>query len=101
MGLNFSHRIEFIAFERQGGLPGQVEVSKGKAWAAVKTLKGSEYNAAALAGSIFNTRFIVRYNKNIESHYQIKFKGKVYDIESMENDDEQNRTMTLFAKAVQ
>lgn len=101
MGLLFSHRIEFYALERQGGLPGQVEVSKGKAWAAVKTLKGSEFHAAALAGNIGKVRFIIRYNKNVQQTYKIKYKGKSYDIESIENDDGQNRTITLFAKTVQ
>lgn len=102
MGLNFRHRIKFITYERVGGLPGDgVEVLKAEAWADIRTLKGHEFNSAALAGNVGKSRFIIRYQPDIKPHYIIKYKNMEYDIESIENDDEQNRTMTIFVKGHQ
>lgn len=101
MGLLFKHRIEFVAYERVGGLPTQQEVSKGFAWADIKTMKGNEYHAAALAGNVGKSRFIIRYRTDIKPSYEIKFKEIRYKIESIENDDENNRTMTLFVRGAQ
>lgn len=100
MAYNFSKRIEFITLEG-GYMPGdETEVSQGKAWADIKTLKGSEvaaYSGTVLEGS---SRFIIRYREGIKNTWKLKYKGEQYKIESIVNDDEQNRTITIIANAI-
>lgn len=97
MALNFTKRIEFISLESYGPEPGGTEVSQGFAWADIRTLKGNEvavFNSTALEGS---SRFIIRYRKGIKKSWRIKYKGQLYKIESITNDDERNRTITIVA----
>ena len=43
------------------------------------------------------SRFIIRYMKGITPTMLIKYKGIYYDIKSMTNDNEENRTITMIA----
>lgn len=99
MALSFTKRIEFVTLEG-GYMPGDdEEVSQGKAWADIKTLKGNEiavFSGTALEGS---SRFIIRYRKGIKSNWKIKYKNTLYKIESITNDDEKNVTITIIANA--
>lgn len=100
MALNFNKRIEFVTLEG-GYMPGmEEEVSQGKAWADIRTLKGSE--VAVHVGTVLegSSRFIIRYQKGIKSSWRIKYKGLHYKIESITNDDERNRTITIIANAI-
>lgn len=103
MALNFKHRIEIIE-ERPntGPWPGDYEtVVIAKPWAAIKTLKGTEYNTATIAGNVGKTRFIIRYMKGLKPHtMKLRYRGITYDIESLTNDDEENRTITIIGKAI-
>lgn len=101
MAYHFNNRIEFVAMEG-GRMPGEgEEVVKAKAWADIRTMKGSELvlyeNSSVLVGK---SRFIIRYRKDIESTWDIRYKGKKYEIESIVNDDERNQTITIIANAV-
>lgn len=77
-----------------------------KVWAMVKTTKGSEYAAAAQTKSLTITRFVVRYSKSLDelfSLYKTKiefhYKQAKYDVVSIFNDDEQNKTFTIIAES--
>lgn len=70
-----------------------------KLWSRIFTISGQEYFAAASTQSEMTLRFVVRPpNFEITSYDGIEFKGKRYDIESVLNDDFQNRTITIIAK---
>jgi len=76
-----------------------------RVWAMIKTLKGSEYYAAAQTNAVYVTRFVVRYSKQLEALLQqhktkieIHYKQVVYDIQSVINDDEMNQTFTILTK---
>lgn len=102
MALNFKHRIEIVE-ERPnpGPEPGTVETVIARPWAAIKTLKGTEYNTATIAGNVGKTRFIIRYMKGLKPHtMKLRYRGITYDIESLTNDDEENRTITIIGKAI-
>lgn len=75
-----------------------------KAWAIVKTIKGSEYvSAATTKENIERTyRFIIRYSLGIENSVQtrIKFNNRIFDIESILHDDELKKTITIIAVEV-
>lgn len=76
-----------------------------KVWAMIKTLKGSEYQAAAQSKAVNTTRFVVRYSVPLRDLFdaqrtkiEIRYKGVVYDIKSVINDDEMNETFTIVAE---
>ena len=69
-----------------------------KAWAAIKTMKGYEYFAAAQSNVVGVVRFIIRYTPGIQSNHEVKYNDKRYKIESIANDDEENKTITIIAK---
>lgn len=98
---HFKNRIEII--ERRpndGPEPGEQETLFTKAWADIKTMRGSEYDSATIAGNIGISRFIIRYMKGIKPTMKIKYKDYLYSIESITNDDEQNQTITIIGKAI-
>lgn len=102
MALLFKNRIEIVELKaNEGPWPGdETEQLFTKAWADIKTMKGSEYNFASLSGNVGKSRFIIRYIKGIKPNMKIKYKGVTYDIESITNDDEQNRTITIIGNAI-
>lgn len=98
---NFKHRISIVELNpNHGPLPGEQETLFTKAWADIKTMKGSEYNNATIAGNVGKSRFIIRYMKGIKATMKIKYEGLTYKIESIENDDENNRTITMITEAI-
>ncbi|PEA54505.1 head-tail adaptor protein [Bacillus pseudomycoides] len=70
-----------------------------KAWAIIKTLKGSEYIAASASQATRMYRFIIPYTHGITEEMRINIKGRIFDIiEPSINDDEQNKTLTIITK---
>ncbi|PTL37649.1 phage head closure protein [Alkalicoccus saliphilus] len=101
MAFNFKHRISFMEeIPNPGPDPGTSLQEVKKAWADIKTMKGSEFNTATMAGNLGVSRFIIKYTPGITSRMHIRFKGKDYSIRSIMNDDEQNRTITIIGEAI-
>src|SRR5699024_2306203 len=99
--MNFKHRISIVELKPNDGPdPGEQETLFTKAWADIKTMKGYEYNNAKIAENVGVSRFIIRYIKGIKPTMKIKYKGLTYEIESIENDDENNRTITMISRAI-
>ncbi|WP_036689391.1 phage head closure protein [Paucisalibacillus globulus] len=76
-----------------------------KAWAKLKTLKGSTFYAAASNNMEHNREFTIRYQKKLAdgvrpTNLEVVWKGITHSIESIENDDGLNISMTVVAKAV-
>ena len=98
---HFKNRIEIMEMKpNPGPLPGEKEVLFTKAWADIRTMKGREYNVAKIAGNEGKSRFIIRYMEGIKAHMRIKYKGLLYKIESITNDDENNHTITIIGSAI-
>jgi SPP1 family predicted phage head-tail adaptor len=78
-----------------------------KMWAMVKTVKGSEYIAAAQTNAEKTVRFVVQYSRVLDSIFdehktklQIVYKGITHDIIAPPiNDDELNKTFTIVTEA--
>lgn len=99
----FRHRISFQKIgTTQDELGQEIEgewEKVGSAWAMIKTLQGREYFAAASAQSERTSRFIIPYQKGIDSTMRIVFDERVFDIiEPPINDDEMNKTLTIIAR---
>ncbi|PGA61184.1 head-tail adaptor protein, partial [Bacillus pseudomycoides] len=70
-----------------------------KAWAMIKTVKGSEYIEASASQSTRICRFVIPYTTGITELMRIKMKGRIFDIiEPPMNDDEMYQTLTIIAK---
>lgn len=74
-------------------------------WAMVKTLQGREYIAAKQVNAEHTTRFVIRYSSTVKQLIQdnstsleIHYDNRIYDVESIINDDERNKTFTIIAK---
>lgn len=76
---------------------------------ALKTLRGTTRYVAAQSQKESNREFTIRYNRRLEDgerpdNLQLVWKKNgteiVHDIESIENDDGLNKTMTVICKAV-
>lgn len=100
MAYHFNTRVEIIE-ERQSEdsfLPDEVEeYSVAKPWADIRTIKGSEYYEANVTANKIPLRFIIRYREGITTKQKVKYKGDLYNIESVQNDNAMNQTLTIFA----
>lgn len=102
MAFNFKHRISIVEYQpNDGPEPGEGEwVTVARPWADIRTMKGHRYEHHVLAHTVGVTRFIIRYMSGIKPTMKIVHKGIQYEIESITNDDEQNRTITIIGKAI-
>lgn len=104
----FKQRLSFqyLSDEKdEDGFPITEPIPYTKAWAKLKTLKGSTFYAAAQNNMQHNREFTIRYQRKLDDqerpeNLQVKWKNRTHDIESIENDDGLNITMTVVAKLV-
>jgi SPP1 family predicted phage head-tail adaptor len=66
-------------------------------WAAIKTVSGREYFTAASVQAERTYRFIIRYTPGINETMKIDYQGRLFDIQSVLNDDEGKKTLTIIA----
>ncbi|HDR7645396.1 phage head closure protein [Bacillus mycoides] len=70
-----------------------------KAWAMIKTVKGSEYIEASASQATRVYRFVIPYTSGITEEMRVKMNGRIFDIiEPPMNDDEMYQTLTIIAK---
>lgn len=106
----YNKRIQIVEIEQgrdKDGFIQDVETVLLSPYASVKTTKGFTLIAS---GSDFEkafTNFTIRYSKTIETRYhennrnlRIKYNGKTYAIEYLNNVDEANEELEMQAKAV-
>lgn len=105
---DFDQRLHFIKSEdkNDNGFPIPGSDSYTKAWAMLKTLRGKTFYEAAQTNREHNREFVIRYQSILmegtrPKHIKVKWRGIKHEIESIENDDGNNFTMTVFCKAVE
>jgi len=100
----FNHRITFQEFFGEGkdvdGFPKGDWRSTKSAWAMIKTMQGREYYRAATTQNESSMRFVIHYTKGLHPDMQVVYKGRSFSIESIINDDEANKTLTIMVKEV-
>lgn len=97
----FKHRIMImrsVIYEDELGQGIEQWQEVKSAWAAIKTMQGREYFAAASTQNENTTRFVIRYTTGIKPNMRIIYKESIYDIQSVINDDEANKTLTIIAE---
>lgn len=105
MAYHFNNKIEIIEEmeDPDAFMPGEGMITTviAKPWCDVKTLKGSEFAEAGFTINEQPMRFIIRYREGIETYHQVRYKGQIYNIQSITNDDGRNHTLTMFCKKVE
>ena len=99
----FRHRIEFQSFTEiinANGFSSEEWVTQKEAWAMIKTLQGREYYQAATTQNENSMRFVIHYTKDLHPDMRVFYNSRTFDIESIINDDEANKTMTVMVKEV-
>lgn len=104
---DLDQRLYFVITEGEDddGFPTPEPIVYAKAWAALKTLKGNAFYTAAQGNMQHIREFKIRYQWKLDDEerpkrLQVKWKNKLHNIESIENDDGQNVTMTVRCRAV-
>ena len=106
----YKHKIQIVEITQGEDSDGFVVTSEAvllSPYASIKTTKGFTLIAN---GSDFEkafTNFTIRYSKTVVEKYEknnrnlrIKYNGKVYKIEYLNNSDEANTELEMQAKAV-
>lgn len=69
-------------------------------WASVTNLHGREYFAAAAVKAENTVKFTIRYTEGIDESMRILFKGKQYNISSIDNIKYDNKFIEIKAMEV-
>ena len=69
-------------------------------WGSLRPMTGKEISAANQISEEINYRAIIRYNGNIASEWRISHDSKTYEVVSILNIDEIDRTMILELKRI-
>ncbi|WP_214517354.1 phage head closure protein [Staphylococcus pseudintermedius] len=100
MAYHFNNKIKIVERIQSGPMPNSYkEKLIAEPWSDVKTIRGNEFIGSGLTASEIPVRFIIRYRDGITSKQRIKWKNLDFDIESVQNDNGLNRTLTIYAKA--
>ena len=99
--------VEITQGKDADGFPTQTETVVLSPYASVKTTRGFTLIANASDFEKAFTNFTIRYSKTVETRYhesnrnlKIKYNGKIYAIEYLNNIDEANEELEMQAKAV-
>lgn len=99
-----NRRISIISVEKtfnKNGFPIETENVVLTCWAAIKTMRGSTFIRNNTEFSKALTRFTIRFpHAEINSLMRVKFRGKVYSIEYLNNVDEQDLFLEIEGKEI-
>lgn len=103
MKIKFNHRITLVDVKPSNSFSPEPSAEDEEelidVWADVKTTKGEDYATNLTTETLNVKRFIIRYRPGITNKMKIRYKGQTYDIKSVINDNEANRTLTLVAQS--
>ena len=97
------HRITlqlFTTVVNENGFEVETWVDFKTLWAAVTNLHGREYFAAAVVKAENTVKFTIRYTEGIDESMRILFKGKQYNISSIDNIKYANKFIEIKAMEV-
>lgn len=103
MAYFFDNSIKIIGYENgvnDEGTYTEIEKVIARPWADVRTMKGREFESMGFTVNEQPIRFIIRYRKGILPDQKIEYRGEMYNIQSVTNDDGRNYTLTIFATKV-
>lgn len=102
-GLNFKHRISIYGRIEYENAAGETSTKFSKItdlWADIRTLNGKDHAIAIVEEKRVTYRFIIRHTKTVDAFQEIHYEGRKFKIDSLLNDNENNKTMTIIATAI-
>lgn len=97
------HRITLQVFTtvvNENGFEVETWIDFKTLWSAVTNLHGREYFAAAAVKAENTVKFTIRYTEGIDESMRILFKGKQYNISSVDNIRYANKFIEIKAMEV-
>lgn len=97
------HRITLQVFTtvvNENGFEVETWIDFKTLWSAVTNLHGREYFAAAAVKAENTVKFTIRYTEGIDESMRILFKGKQYNISSIDNIKYANKFIEIKAMEV-
>ena len=92
------HRITFQSLEtivNENGFEKEEWIDHKRVWATIKNLHGREYFQAAAVQKENTVKFVIRYIPGLDTSMKILFKGKHYDITSIDNIRYENKFIEI------
>lgn len=103
----FKRKIEIEDFRSDGQtdddgfvIDGWVSIRKTRAWVRTPSLKKMEFYKAEGINSIDMKEFVFRYKNEITEKMRIKYKDSYYDIQKVDNIDEEDKYSLILGKRV-
>lgn len=97
------HRIRLQKLEtvvNENGFEEEEWIDHKEVWASIKNLHGREYFQAAAVQKKNIVKFVIRYVPGLDTSMKILFKGKHYDITSIDNIRYENKFIEIKALEV-
>ena len=97
------HRLILQSPTQTQGATGEITITYSTSetvWGSLRPLTGKESEAAGQVSEELNYRAVIRYNGNIATEWRISHDSKTYEIVSILNIDEIDRTMMLDLKRI-
>lgn len=69
-------------------------------WANINPIAGKEFFAAETVNSSISHKVRIRYRKDITPEMNVEYKGRIFTINSIINEYEQNKVLQLMCKEV-
>jgi SPP1 family predicted phage head-tail adaptor len=100
---DYNRRITLQHFETtkdSEGIVTQQWMDVATVWAAVEPLRGREYFAAAAVNAENTVRFRIRYRPGITPDMRLLYNGRVFEIQSVIDVNEQHKEIHLMTREV-
>lgn len=94
------HRLELFNVSRTTSNTGMVGIGYEfvrKIWGSIETLSGNELTQARQSFPRATNKIRMRYVKGLNEAMQIKHKGLIYNIDSVNNVDQRNKVFEIIA----
>lgn len=94
--------VELVEGQDEEGFPLDEPIPNEiyKAWAKISNRSGSEIFQSNSDYSKKTTRFLMRYRPGIKEEYKIIYNNILYDIQYLNNYNEENKWLEIIAEAV-
>jgi SPP1 family predicted phage head-tail adaptor len=96
------HRAAFLKriVEIKSGITSERWIPAFTCWAMVEPLNSREYWNAAALNREDEQRITIRYRKDVDTSYRVRFRGVVYGITSIINPNARNVKLELLVRSV-
>ena len=95
---HLKHRItlqKLITTTNENGFSEESYVDYKEVWASIRNLYGKEFYEAAAVQKEMTVKFIIRVTSDLDETMRILFKGKIYNITSIDNIRYENKYIEI------